>query len=218
MLLNPVLLPHQKPPAKKPVHAAGPLRPSFKRAVADQSLWGSAREPTNHPKGLTTVLALEIRQRFLVPFFPALLFVQENRQRPEQGEVPCCVALPDGAPIFILGSISAMMLAVFDRPMSTSQILQPFWTGLGCPQTGHPECDFLGVFDHPTAAHRIDYALDADNLCGSGQSQGRRVSRTDPQTVLLNPSVAFLDRLICRGEMSPTGVVGPWPERGVGCP
>lgn len=143
--------------------------------------------------------------------------MEEDRQRPKQGQNSRRVGFTHGAAVFILRPIPAMMLPIFDRPMIPNHFQQGLGAGLIRPQAGYKINHFLGVFDHLALAQGVHDPFDAYQLRRATQSQGLGLDLTAPQLPLFNPTVAFVQRLSLRGEKSPTAVVGLWRTRAVGC-
>jgi hypothetical protein len=91
-----------------------------------------------------------------------LLFVKENGQRTEQGKIACAHGVADGATVFILGAITAKVLAVLDAPMHARPAQELLWIGFIGPQAGDQKSHFGGFLDDFALADSLNVPFDPD--------------------------------------------------------
>ena len=115
---------------------------------------------------------LKIGQRLFAAFAFGLRFEEENGQRTEQGQIARRRRVAHGAAVLVLGTVPAIVLTIFNTPMVADQFQQWRRPSLLRPVGGHGESDLVGFFDYLALAHRLNVAIDADDLGYSRQADG----------------------------------------------
>lgn len=178
---------------------------------------GRAGQQGDECPGVTHVPELPIGQRGLGTGGATLSFKEEDRVRSHQGEIAGCGGVADAAVVFALGVVATIMLLGLDHPITANQRQQQGGIRFVRPETGHAVGGFEGGLDDAPAAQCLDLAIDAEDLGGSGQTDGCAVDRAGPQTSLLDPAMTLVNGLGLRGGYCPAGATGLWRERWVGC-
>jgi hypothetical protein len=152
----------------------------------------TGHEATDERCGLTTGVPLKVGQGLLGSFTAALGFEQKNGQGAEQGEIACGGGVAHGATILVLGAIAAVVLAVFDGPVTADQIEQSLRSGLFGPEAGEGESHVLGFLDHspaPASTRKRAFCANKCRRCASWRadhwsqrSRGLRCSTAELNT------------------------------------
>lgn len=127
------------------------------------------------------------------------MFVKEDRCRTHKGEVAGRGGVAHLAVIFSLGVVSPVMLFNFNAPILSHALEQHFRRSFVGPETGHSINGFMSRFVDLAFAEELDFTIDAKDLRGSGQPDGRPVNGHSPESALFNPTVALIGRLSLRG-------------------
>ena len=107
--------------------------------------------------------------------------------------------MTDLAVIFSLGVVSSVMLFDLNAPILSDALEQHFRRSCFGPETGHSINGFLSRFVDPAFAEELDFAIEAEDLRGSGQPEGGPVNGHSPELALFNPAMALIERLSLRG-------------------
>lgn len=145
------------------------------------------------------------------------MFVKEDRRRTHEGEVAGGGGVAHLAVIFSLGVVAPVMLFNFNPPILSYALEQQLGRSFFGPETGHSVNGFMSRFVDPAFAEELDYAIDAKDLRGSGQPDGRPVNGRSPEVALFNPTMALIGRLSLRGGYCPAVTAGLWPAHWAGC-
>jgi hypothetical protein len=118
--------------------------------------------------GLATAAAMEIGQGAAGCGAVSLAFKQIDNQRAEQRQIAGRAGVADQAAVFVLGAVTAMVLAVLNGPMVARPSQQLRGGGLLGPATGDGIDDVAGGFEEAALPEGLDSALDANELGGAG--------------------------------------------------
>jgi len=166
---------------------------------------------------MAMVLALPIGQGSFAIAAASLSFVEEDRQRSHQREIPCGGGVAHLAVVFPLSVIAAVVLFGFDAPVASYQPQQSVRVGFLGVEASDPTASLAGGLDHLAAPQVVHLLVEAEDLRRSGQTEGGPIDRLAPELALFDPPMAFIGRLSLRGEDRPPGAVWLWRRPGVGC-
>lgn len=112
-------------------------------------------------------LALKVGQGFFPVGQQLLPLEEKNRQRPKQGQRAGGVGVAHGTAVLVLGSIPAMVLAVFDAPVAAGQFEQPLGIGLLWSEGAHGKAHVVAFLGHSALAHGLRVVVQAYDLLHS---------------------------------------------------
>lgn len=155
-------------------------------------LRAGGQEPINEgPRPAHEALFID-RQGARRPWPLPLLLEEKDRQAAKEGEVLRGPGVPDPAAVLVLGAITAVVLAVFDGPVSADGLEDFPDRGLVFPEAADGVTDFIGGLPHLALAHVLAEGLDAQQAHRSGQADLRRIDGPMPDPIGGDPSVSLL--------------------------
>jgi hypothetical protein len=101
------------------------------------------------------------------------------------------------AAVFIEGDIAHPVQAIFDGPMTATQVQQTGWIGLLGAEAGDGVDGFAALFFFEDFG---DIALDAQDLADIGEVQIGVELGAGPDVTELQSTVGFIDGRVLRGE------------------
>ena len=101
----------------------------------------------DQPPRVAMNVALIVRQRLFATSGVGLAFEEQNGQRSEQAEIARGGGVAHRAAVLVLGAIPAIVLPIFDAPMSARQYQQVMGVGLLGVIGGDGKAGVIGFLD-----------------------------------------------------------------------
>lgn len=118
-------------------------------------------------------------------------FCQESGHRTQGGQDACTIGVADLTAIFVVGSISHVVISVFDRPMSPRDVEQPLGVSRGVrlgKQTGDAKHRLVAFL---AGGPFREVPVDPYDLCCSAKAYIFRADRQRPKFAHFDPAVLF---------------------------
>jgi hypothetical protein len=121
-------------------------------------------EELDEAGGLAMVLALPVRQGLLAVAAVALPFVEEDRERSHEGEVPRGRGMAHLAMILPLGVIAAIMLLDLDAPITADEAQESVRVGFHRVKAADSVARFPGGLGDLPPPQMIHLLMEAEDL------------------------------------------------------